>query len=157
MISPEVIRRYPFFAGLSMDQINTLARAAQEEEVEAGHFFLREGQKVPYLYLVEEGAVTVLIELPLKAREITVSTVGPGDVFAWSALVPPHTATASVKATTPCRVVAIDCGRLLEAFEEDYQFGYVMMTKAAQVVRDRVATMNVEMLAYLAGETGGEE
>ncbi len=156
MISPEVIRRYPFFAGLSMDQINTLARAADEQKVEAGHFFLREGSEVPYLYHILEGTANVLIELPAKDREIIVSTIGPGEVFAWSALVPPHKATASVKANAPCRVVAIDCRKLLETFKEDYQFGYVMMTKAAQLTRDRIASMNIEFLAYLAGETGGK-
>jgi CRP-like cAMP-binding protein len=155
MISPEIIRRYPFFAGLSLDQINTLAKVADEEEVKAGHFFLNEGEEVPYLYFVLEGTVNVVIELPKMDREIIVTSVGPGEVFAWSALVPPHTATASVKATTPCHVVAIDCRKLLEAFEDDYQFGYVMMTKAAQVTRDRISRMNVEMLTYLAEESGG--
>ncbi len=156
MISPEVIRRYPFFAGLSLGQISTLAKVADEKNVESGHVFLSEGDEVPYLYLIEEGTVSVLIELPTKDREIEVGTVGPGEVFAWSALVPPHTATATVKATTRCRVVAVDCRKLLEAFEQDYQFGYVMMTKAAQVTRDRVAAMTIEVLAYFAGETGGQ-
>ena len=109
-----------------------------------------------YLYLVVEGTVTVFIEIPAKDLEITVGTIGPGHVFAWSALVPPHTATASVKASSPCHVVAIDCRELLKTYEDDYQFGYVMMTKAAQITRDRIAGMNIEMLAYLAEETGGE-
>ena len=156
MISPEIIRRYPFFAGLSLDQIKTLAKVASEEKVEAGHFFLREGDEVPYLYLVVEGTANALIELPTKGREIIVSTIGPGDVFAWSALVPPHKATAGVKATAPCRLIAFDRRKLMEAFEEDYQFGYVMMTKTAQLTRDRIANMNIEFLAYLAGETGGK-
>ena len=154
MISPEIIRRYPFFAGLSLDQINTLAKLASEEKVEAGHFFLREGDEVQYLYLVVEGTANALIELPAKDKEIIVSSIGPGEVFAWSALVPPHKATASVKATAPCHVVAVDCRKLLEAFEEDCRFGYVMMTKAAQVTRDRISSMNIEFLAYLAGEMG---
>ena len=156
MISPEIIRRYPFFAGLSLDQIDTLAKAASEEKVEAGHFFLREGDEVPYLYLVVEGTANALIELPTKDREIIVGTIGPGEMFAWSALVPPHKATASVKAAAPCHLIALDCRKLLEAFEEDYQLGYVMMTKAAQLTRDRIANMNIEFLAYLAGETGGK-
>jgi CRP-like cAMP-binding protein len=132
MISPEIIRRYPFFAGLSLDQIDTLAKAASEEKVEAGHFFLREGDEVPYLYLVVEGTANA------------------------PALVPPHKATASVKAAAPCHLIALDCRKLLEAFEEDYQLGYVMMTKAAQLTRDRIANMNIEFLAYLAEETGGK-
>jgi len=154
MISSEVIRRYPFFAGLSFEQLNIIASAAKEEKVEAGHFFVHEKDENPFLYLVKEGKVTVVVELPGKDKVIVVGAVGPGDVFAWSALVPPHTATASVKASTPCEVIAIDCRQLLEAFEEDCRFGYVMMTKAAQITRNRVTTLTTETLAYLAEESG---
>jgi CRP-like cAMP-binding protein len=155
MVSPEVIRRYPFFAGLSLEQINVMAKAAREEQVDAGHFFLREKDETPFLYLLVEGEVNIVIELPGQDKEIIIGSVGPGDVFAWSALVPPHTATASVKASSDCQVIAIDCRQLLEVFEEDCRFGYVMMTKAAQVTRDRVTTMTTETLAYLAEESGG--
>jgi hypothetical protein len=37
MVSPELIRRYPFFAGLDYDQLVKLAKVAQEYKVEAGH------------------------------------------------------------------------------------------------------------------------
>jgi CRP-like cAMP-binding protein len=154
MISIELIRRYPFFADLNQEQIAILAKVAKEERVEAGHYFLREKEQTPYLYLVVEGNVTAVIVIPVREREIIVGTIGPGEVFAWSALVPPHIATATVKATTPCDVIAIDCRKLLEIFEEDTGFGYRMMTKAAQVTRDRVVTMTLETLAYLAEESG---
>jgi CRP/FNR family cyclic AMP-dependent transcriptional regulator len=150
MVSPELIRRYPFFAGLNQEQIAILAKAAKEEEAEAGHYFVREKEHTPYLYLVIDGSVTVVVELPKQDREIVVGTVGPGDVFAWSALVPPHIATAGVKATAACGVLAIDCRQLLEVFEDDPRFGYLMMTRAAQVTRDRVVSMTIETLAYLA-------
>lgn len=149
MVSVELIRRYPFFAGLTFEQINIIAGAAKEEKVEAGHFFVHEKDETPCLYLVIEGQVTIVVELPGKDKEVVVGVVGPGDVFAWSALVPPHTATASVKASTPCNVIAIDCRQLLEAFEEDCRFGYMMMTKVAQVTRNRVTTLTTETLAYL--------
>ena len=156
MVSLELIRRYPFFAGLSLEQMTILAEAATEEKVEAGHFFLHERDETPNLYLIVKGTVAVVIELPRQNREIMVSTVGPGEVFAWSALVPPHTATASVKASTPCHVVVMDCRKLLKVFEKDDPwFGYQMMKKAAQAIRDRMVIMTTETLAYLAEETGG--
>jgi CRP-like cAMP-binding protein len=133
-----------------------MAEITHEEKVDTGHTFLREGQEVTHLYLVVNGSVNVHIELPTREREIIISAVGPGRVFAWSALVPPHKATASVRATAPCHVLAIDCQQLREAFEEDPRFGHIMMTKAAQITRDRIANMNIEMLAYLAEEAGGE-
>ncbi len=119
MVSVELIRRYPFFAGLNLERITTLTRMAKEEEVEAEHFFLHEKEKSLYLYLVEEGATSAVIKVPKQDKEIVIGAIGPGGVFGWSALVPPHTATASIKATVPCKVIAIDCQQLL-AVDDDH-------------------------------------
>lgn len=166
MISPEIIRRYPFFAGLTHDQIVKLAQAARELSVDTGHVFFHEGDKLCCFHLVLEGAVAIFVPVPspdaaadiagqltgaYKTNEITISTVGSGDVFSWSALVPPYTATASAKALMPSRVIAFDCQKLLKDFESDCQFGYLMMQKAAQISRDRLRDLRIESLAELAG------
>jgi CRP-like cAMP-binding protein len=150
MVSPELLRRYPFFAGLSIDQITTLAKAANEMTVEPGHYFFREGEELCCFYMVIEGAVAIVIELPYQGKEVVTSTVGPGEVFAWSGLVPPHNAVASGKALVPCRVIAFDCRELRKSFEEDCRFGYLMMQKAAQVIRERLRDMRIESLAHFA-------
>ena len=164
MISPELIRRYPFFGGLSHDQIVTLAKVANEISVDAGHYFFHEDDELATLYLVLEGAVAIVLEVPnqaaeqkvsgqltgeLQTRDVVISAVGPGEVFGWSALVPPPHATTGAKATTPCRIVTFDNQELLRAFEDDCQFGYVIMQKMAQVVRDRLRDMRIETLAHL--------
>ncbi len=100
------------------------------------------------MYLIITGTVHAVIELPRNNREVIVGSIGPGEVFAWSALIPPHTATATVKSMSGARLVSIDCRILLDVFESDTRFGYIMLTKAAQVTRDRVASMNIETLAY---------
>jgi len=167
MVSPELIRRYPFFAGLSMDEITLLARAASEKSVEAGHTFFREGDQLDHFYLAVEGAIGIVIELPerdvehkiseqftgtFRTRDVVISTVGPGDVFGWSGLVPPHKATAGAKALTPCRVLSFDCRDLHEKFEEDCRFGYLMMQKAAQVIRGRLRDTRIQSLADFVTE-----
>lgn len=167
MVSPELIRRYPFFAGLSRDQIKVLAEAAEEETVEAGHYFFHEGETLPCFCIALEGAIAVVIELPargvehklsdqfsrqLQTEDVVVSTVGPGETFGWSALVPPHKATAGVKATTAARVIHFHADKLLRAFEEDCEFGYLMMQKVAQVVRDRLRDTRIQSLSYFVGE-----
>ena len=165
MVSPELIRRYPFFAGLDYDHIVKLAKVADEETVEIGHCFFHEGDELTVFYLVLEGAVAIVLEVPnhdveqqiagqltgeLKTKDVTTSTVGTGDVFGWSGLIPPHTSTASAKAITPCRVVVFDCEELWKIFEEDCHFGLVMAQKGAQVIRERLRDMRIESLAHLA-------
>ena len=47
MVSLELLRCYPFFGGLDTDQLNILAKLADEMTVEAEHIFFREGDSVP--------------------------------------------------------------------------------------------------------------
>ena len=162
MISPELIRRYPFFAGLNHDYVGTLAKVADEVSVDAGHCFFREGDELKKLYLVIEGAVSLVIQVPdrdqvqslsgqltgnLVTKDATVSTVGTGGVFGWSALIPSHEATAGAKALTPCRAIALDCEGLRPVFEEDRNLAYLMTLKAAQIVRARLRDLRIETLA----------
>lgn len=164
MISPEVLRRYPFFSRLSMDQITALAKLATEKTVETDYFFFREDEESSNFYLLLEGAVAIVFELPerdvehkisdqftrkLQTRDVVVSTVGPGDVFGWSGLVPPHKATAGAKAVAPCRVVSFDCIELLKEFEKDCAFGYLMTQKAAQVISERLRDVRIESLSTI--------
>ena len=162
MISPELIRRYSFFAGLNHDYLGTLAKYADERSVQAGHCFFGEGAELKKFYLVLEGIVAILIDVPdraleqplygqitghLNTRGVMVSTVGVGEVFGWSALVPPHQSTASAKAVTPCRVAAFDCEKLRPILEQDCRFAYLMVLKTAQIVRGRLRDRRIESLA----------
>jgi len=164
MISPEIIRRYPFSAGLSHDQILVLAHAAEELSVDAGHVFFHEGDEFCCIHLILEGAIAILMEVPapsaandiagqltgeLASKDIILSTLGTGDVFSWSVLVPPYVATAGAKAIMPSRVIAFDAKKLLKAFEADYQFGYKMLQQVAQVSRDRLRDVRIESLSTL--------
>ena len=64
MVSPELIRRYPLFAGLSMEEITILAQAAQEMTVEADHYFFHEGDELDRFYMVIEGKVGIIVDIP---------------------------------------------------------------------------------------------
>ncbi len=165
MISPELLRRYPFFAGLTPEHLVILANAAEEISVEAGHTLFKEDEKLDYFYLLVKGSVAIGIPVPdrearqnvsgqllgeLKTKDVTISTVGTGDVFAWSALIPPYTATASGTTLTECHVVAFNAVKLLQLFEEKPDFGYLMSVKAGQLIRNRLRDLRIESLAAYA-------
>ena len=164
MISPELLRRYPVFAGLTHENLVTLANTAQELSVEEGHMFFHEGEELHEMFIVLEGAVGIVMELPAKDVEhsvadqltseyatehVVLSAVGPGEMFGWSGLVPPYQSMAGAKALTPCRVIAFDCLALLEAFKADCRFGFLMMEKTAQVIRGRLRDQRMESLAQV--------
>ncbi len=162
MVSPEIIRRYAYFAGLTSEQIVRMATAADEQEVTAGHYFFREGDMLDSFYIVLEGEVATVIELIAKGkpaviaeltereREVTISTIGRGEAFAWSALIPPYTATITVRALTDCRLLTFNCVDLRQQFETDPSFGFLLTQRAAQGLRDRLRDMRIEALTLVA-------
>jgi CRP-like cAMP-binding protein len=166
MISPEVLRRYPFFAGLSHDQLTTLAMIADEMGFESGHSFFKEEDKLDAFYLVTEGTVAIVIEVtagdvaqPLSQQltgqvqtsDVVISYVGPGEPFGWTAITPEQISTAGARAMTTGKTIAFDRRELLQVFEEDPGFGYLMLQQILQVARQRIHDLRVESLAQPLG------
>jgi CRP-like cAMP-binding protein len=164
MISTQLIRRFPFFAGFSHDQFNTLAKAAKNLSVESGHRFFQEGETLRHFYLVLDGSIAITINVPdrdvpqpltnqitgnLINKELTVSNVGVGDVFGWSALIPPNTSTANARAVTASRVIKFDGEALRPHIGDDCAFGYLLALKAAQIVRQRLRDLRIESLSEI--------
>lgn len=162
MVSRHSLNGYPFFAGLDADYRRILAEAANRVSVKPGYHFFREGEEIDSIYLVVDGEIAIYIEVPdrnieqtltmqltreLATEEITVSTVRRGEIFGWSALIPPHKSTAGAKVTKPSHVIEFNCRELQPVFENDSYFAYLMTLKAAQVIRQRLRDRRVEMLA----------
>jgi CRP/FNR family cyclic AMP-dependent transcriptional regulator len=149
MITPELISRYPFFIDLEIEHLQALAEAATGITVETGNFIFHEGDELSNLYIVVEGAVGIVLEKRGKGDTV-ISAVGPGHVFAWSALVSPHLATASAKALTSCWLIGFDRKKLMQAFQKDCRFGYRIMQKIVQISRDRLLDARIESLVFMA-------
>lgn len=154
-ITTDMINPYPFFADLTKDQIAVLASVAEGIKAETGEYIFHEGEELCCFYIVIEGAVGVVNEAPINSdreqnEDIIFSAIGPGGAFAWSALVPPHRATASTKALSPCWLISFDCKQLLQEFEKDCEFGYRMLLKVAQISRDRLRDTRIESLVFTA-------
>jgi CRP/FNR family transcriptional regulator, cyclic AMP receptor protein len=152
MISPELLRRYPIFSGLSMENVVDLAKCAEERSIDRDSYINLEGDELKELYLLIEGEIAIISLLPRNGGEIIHSTIGAGELFNWSALIPPYTATAATKAMISSHVVAFDAATLRAKFTEDCDFGYVMVMKIAQVIRDRLNTLRIETMAYHMNE-----
>ncbi len=164
MISPEIIRRYPFFAGLNHDQLVTLAKIGEELNVATDYIFFQENDYLETFYLIIKGSISIFVSVPdgnithgisqqltgeLVTEDVIVSAVGSGDIFGWSALIEPYTASAGAKALTPCHVIAFHTQTLHDKFKEQPAFGYLISQKAGHVIRERLRDLRIESLAAL--------
>jgi len=162
MISPEMIRRYPFFAGLSTEQIEIIAKEGEEMEVPEGHVFHRGNDALHRFYIVVSGEIGIFVERTargvkhgiadqltghIQTEDVVISYVRPGEIFGWSSLLPPYSATAGSKTMTDSKVIAFNTDELLRVFETNCQFGYVMAQKLAQVIHTRLQDRRAESVS----------
>lgn len=150
MVPTEVLRGFPFFANLTEEEVKSISMICNEEKYEANTFICRQGGRAEKLYLLLEGNIDVKINTDEEGLEHeTVSSLGRGDAFCWSAVVEPHHLTASIFAATPVTVLAIDGAGLRAMFELDCHLGYRILQKAAQVISNRLKDTRVQMLSLV--------
>jgi CRP-like cAMP-binding protein len=75
----------------------------------------------------------------------TVYTVGKGEIFGWSALVPPHRLTASARCEGKADVMMINGKELTEFLEKDKHIGYVVMKNLSALISSRLASTTIAL------------
>jgi CRP/FNR family transcriptional regulator, cyclic AMP receptor protein len=155
MISPELLRRYPFFGRFTPAELREIAMLADETEVTAGVVLFENGDPADTLYLLVEGGVdlfdvSVDEHDPKLRKEFFVGEIDQGEMLSISALVEPYKVTAAAKVTTPSRFVQFNAVRLREYADRDPGFGYKLMQAIARLTLDRLAETRV----MLAGAQG---
>ena len=156
MISPEVLRRYPFFGALADACLKEIAMLAEEVSYEPDQTLYDTGEAAFTLYLLLEGSVeTYLVvgdpEYPGKKKEYYLGDVNPGDVFGMSAMVEPFKHTTMTRAGQACRVVALDGAGLHKLCADSPEVGYELMTQVARSALERLQSTRVQLAATRHG------
>ena len=144
MVSIEVLRSLPYFAGVSPDTLRAVAEFTQEREFKAGEALAREGDVARWLCILRAGQVDVIYRSQAHGGSI-VDTVVPGELLGWSALLPPHKITATIEGRENGRYVAIDAEGLRKLCEKDHTLGFGLMTWVAQEIRNRLQGVSVQL------------
>ena len=155
MISPELLRQYPFFGLLDDRQQKAIAMIADEVAFEKEIILFREGEDASVWYFLLEGSVDLYYygaeDLPSDSnRGILVGMINPGEPFAISAVIEPHVFTSTAWTAKPGRAIKIEAGRLRELFEQDRSLAFLLTRQAARAAIDRLNTARVQLAAALA-------
>jgi CRP/FNR family cyclic AMP-dependent transcriptional regulator len=148
MISPEILRRYPFFCCLNEDQQKAIAMVTEEMQVDAGKELFQEGQLVEALHLLMEGSVDLYYAASGDPKDqLLVGEINPGEPFAISAMIEPYTFTATARVAGPSRVLRIDAKALRALCEVDCRMGYLLMRQIAAMSLERLHFARVQLAA----------
>jgi CRP-like cAMP-binding protein len=152
MISPELLRRYPFFASLNDDQLQAIAMIAQEKTYLKDTVLIKENTPANKLVLLLEGDVDLIYSGGGEGAVVNalVGSIAPGEVYGVSSLIEPFTFISSAKATVPVKVVEVDGVALRALMDGDAKLAFSLMRNIAQAVLERLKYTQVELAAARA-------
>ena len=146
MISPEVLRRYPYFAGISEESLKQLAMLAEEKHIAADTLLFREGDTAAHLSVILKGEVSIQYELG-SGEMRTVDTLVAGDLLGWSAIIEPYKYTAIATAVEDLELARIDGAKLRQLCEADPLLGFRLTTQVAKLLAHRLEGARVQLAA----------
>lgn len=112
------LQNLELFAGLTPDLLKQLATASRLTDYEVDAVVFQEGDPLPpYLHVVVAGQLRV-IKMAASGKETILRLLPAGEVFAAPALFGNGQSPATVVATTPATVLALERQALLQGFAQ---------------------------------------
>lgn len=139
------IARSPVFAGLSAEQIEAVADCAHEQSFAANALLLREGEPANWFFLIHRGKVAIEVHVS-AGGPLMIETLNSGDPVGLSWLFEPYRWQFDGRAVEPCEVIAFDAACLRGKCESDHSLGYVLMSRFAAVLIERLQATRLQLL-----------
>jgi CRP-like cAMP-binding protein len=152
MISPELLRRYPFFGFMDDAQLKAVAMIAKEIDFKKGDVIIEANQPANAFYFLIDGDVSYYYIVttehdPYYKKEYYINDINPGEIFGISALIEPYIFTASLRVEKACRVIMIDAPALRALCEVDSKLSCGLLHSVAKAAMERLQATRVQLIA----------
>ena len=148
------LQSIPWFQELSDHHFDLMCSITHLVNVDQDTTIFSEGDKEENLYVVLEGRVAVELFSSVQGK-IRIYTAEPLDVIGWSTLTPViRQRTASARAVLDSRLAAVDGQELRKLCDQDYELGYIIMRRIANVIAARLMITRLQLLDLYAHPQG---
>jgi len=147
MVSIEVLRRYPYFAGASPLTLRDIAEVSDIREYARGDVLFQQHDPGDCLYVVIEGEIDMVAVFRDTVGDRAVDTLVAGDMFGWAAMVPPYERAFTAQWKKPGKVLVIDAPRVRELCDRDPVLGHRLMAQIAAVLARRLTAALMQLAA----------
>jgi CRP-like cAMP-binding protein len=125
--------------------VEAVCQSAKYKTYPAGETIFKENEEAYAVCVLLEGRVGLQMEVG-NQRQLLVSTLDPGEMFAWSGLVAPHNFTATAKAMVDSEVAVFKSEDLSRLFDDRPRLGYQVMTNIALIIGERLRDSHLQLL-----------
>ena len=140
-----------FASGLEPGIQTRLAELSRTFTAEPGEELFREGDESEVLGVVIKGRVALRTHVAERG-DLTFLTVEPGDIYLWSALVPPYRATSTAVAIETLEAITFEGPALRAALREDAALAQALYPRVLVAVERRLNATRVQLLELFAAK-----
>lgn len=134
---------------LSESALSRLASGRRLVTLPAGGFLFREGEVNRNVYVMLEGQLDLVMQVPGRGCQ-RILTLGPGELVAWSALLGEGVMSCSALGLRECRLMAIDARTVQHEMDSDPAFGYQFMRMMSHALSRRLTATRLQLLDLFA-------
>jgi CRP/FNR family cyclic AMP-dependent transcriptional regulator len=148
VITPKTLETFSFFTGLSETELKSLSIIARRVSFQRGDIMFREGYPAHSLFLLTDGWVDIVVKTDAQGRHSEpVTTLSPGAIIGWSALVEPYVYTGSAFCASSVEAIKFKGADLLGLFELDPNLCSFIMRRVCQVIANRLRATRLQMVS----------
>lgn len=140
-----ILAEHPFAKDLDKRYLALLVGCAANVRFDPGQFIFREGKEAKQFYLIRHGKIALEV-FAASAGEITIMTLGAGEVLGWSWLFPPYQWKFDARAVETTLAIALDAQCLRTKCEADHDLGYELLKRFAFMVEQRLDSTRLQLL-----------
>lgn len=126
----EHLSAVPLFSSCSQKELEKIARASNEIEVEAGRVLVDQGDAGREAFVIVEGEAIV------KRNKRKIASLGPGDAIGELSLLDHGPRTATVEAATPMKVLVLSTREFTGVVDQVPGLAHKLMAALASRIRE---------------------
>ncbi len=140
-----ILPEQPFFKDMDPQLLDIIAGCASNVRFAADDWIFQEGENAAQFYLIRHGKVALKAFVPGRG-EVTIETIGEGEVLGWSWLFPPYRWHFSARALELTRAIAFDGVCLRTKAEANHDLGYELLKRFSQTIIERLQATRLQLL-----------
>jgi CRP/FNR family cyclic AMP-dependent transcriptional regulator len=150
----ELLRRVSLFSELSGEELEKVARVAVPRSYPAGTIILREGDPGDTCYILRSGGARV-VRQHADGRAITLTNLGPGEIFGELAMFDGEVRSATVEAIDDVQAIAILAGDLKRLLNDHPEIAVKLLGGLAERLRETNARISRQSFQKVSSRVAG--
>ena len=144
-----LLAQHPFLHGLSEKFISYISVCARQKTFKLGDYLFRYQNLANQFFMLLEGSVLLLNNIPGK-NMIPLETIVAPNIVGWSWMEPPYQWHFDAKAQSEIKCLSIQADNLRIRMLNDKEFGFEMYRRFFSVVVDRLQASRIQSMDVYA-------